>query len=195
MVKQPSISNNLCLLDHSVEVNAIPAQVTLQNQQAISMATTTAEQLDDKVSRRKLIGDVPSILGAFEAAWAPRWKKHDEVPSEEWQAARNFLKAALPSRQTSFPPLTPELWRKTINRKRQGAARGPDRVSKQDLLNIPPAILGQLLQLIREVEQGQPWPSQVTAGIVAALAKTPTAKTTKQFRPTCIFSLTYRGHQ
>ena len=115
------------------------------------MATTTAEQLDDKVSRRKLIGDVPSILGAFEAAWAPRWKKHDEVPSEEWQTTRDFLKAALPSRQTSFPPLTPELWLKTINRKRKGAAIGPDRVSKQDLLNMPPAILGQLLQLIRAI--------------------------------------------
>ena len=60
------------------------------------------------------------------------------------------------------------------------------------MLHMPDACLEDLLDIIGEVENGAPWPSQVVTGIVAALAKTPEAKTTNQYRPICIFTFTYR---
>ena len=49
-----------------------------------------------------------------------------------------------------------------------------------------------IVDLLTAIEQGAPWPSQVVTGVVSALAKTPTACTTSQYRPITIFSLVYR---
>ena len=176
----------------TVDVNKIPVQIQVQDKHHISMPSEAAAELGHQVHVKQLVGDIPSILDAFEAEWAPRWKKHDEVPSEEWRAARDLLKSALPKNSVAFPPITPNLWRKVVKSKRKGAAVGPDGVSKQDLINMPDSTLAQLIRMINHVENGRPWPTQITTGIVAALAKTPEAEATKHYRPICIFSMVYR---
>ena len=176
----------------SVDINHIPVQIQVRNELQFTLPTASAENLGNQVQVKQLIGDIPAILDAFEAEWAPRWKKHDNVPAEEWQAAIDFLKAAMPKHKATFPPIDPVLWKRTVAKKRKGAAVGPDGVSKQDLLNMPASTLNQLLQLIREVESGREWPNQVMTGTVAALAKTPEAEGTRHYRPICIFSLVYR---
>ena len=176
----------------SVDVNHVPVQIKVLDQHRFSIPEASAAELDEHIHIKQLVGDIPTILEAFEQEWAPRWQKHNDVPTEEWQAAKDLLKAAMPQNTKAFPPITPQLWKKTISKKRKGAAVGPDGVSKQDLLNMPQSTLHQLLNLIHQVENGKAWPSQVTTGIVASLAKTPTAESTQQYRPICIFSLVYR---
>eukprot|EP00435_Cladocopium_sp_Y103_P008923 s91_g2.t1 len=176
----------------TVSVNQIPVQVQQTGAKEIRMDTTTADQLEGHIVLHKNVGDIPSILAAFEAEWKPRWQRHDEVNPAHWDPAIDFFKTALPHRQVEFPPITIELWRKTVSKKKKGAAIGPDGVSKQDLLAMPDSTLNQMLQIIHAVENGSDWPSQAVTGLVAALAKKPTAAAVGEFRPICIFSIFYR---
>ena len=110
----------------------------------------------------------------------------------------DFFKIALPARKVEFPPITASTWRKAVNSKRKGAAVGPDGVAKADLQALPDSTLQQLLDMIRSIDIGYPWPSQAITGLVAALAKKPTAEETKDFRPITIQSTAWfieRGPQ
>eukprot|EP00435_Cladocopium_sp_Y103_P043937 s1625_g12.t1 len=176
----------------TVSVNQIPVKVQQTGAKEIKLDTATADQLEGQIVLHKNVGDIPSILAAFEAEWKPRWQRHDEVNPTHWDPAIEFFKTALPPRQVEFPPITIDLWRKTVSKKKKGAAIGPDGVCKQDLLAMPDSILHQMLQIIHAVEAGSDWPSQAVTGLVAALAKKPTAATVGEFRPICIFSLFYR---
>eukprot|EP00435_Cladocopium_sp_Y103_P057264 s169_g19.t1 len=176
----------------TIDVKGIPVQHTPLSKIQIALPPGVDESIGDKIVTRKLVGDIPAILDAFEEEWAPRWRRHDNVNDEVWSEVLAFLKAAIPKGQTTFPPITPELWNQTLKGKRKAAAIGPDGVSKLDLQSMPPTCLDQLLCLLREVEAGQPWPTQTTTGTVAALAKVPGAEVVQQFRPICIFSMTYR---
>ena len=121
---------------------------------------------------------------AFEQEWKPRWTKHDNIIPETWDTIMGFIQTAIPKRaRTHFPPITKELWRKTVAKKKKYSAVGPGGVSKKDMQNLPDACLDDLLDLLLKVEQGERWPNQVTTGLVAALAKTPAAQTTNQYRP------------
>eukprot|EP00435_Cladocopium_sp_Y103_P012417 s727_g3.t1 len=176
----------------TIDVEGIPVQHTPLSKIQIALPPAVGESIGDKIVTRKLVGDIPAILDAFEEEWAPRWRRHDNVNDEVWSEVLAFLKAAIPKGQTTFPPITPELWNQTLKGKRKAAAIGPDGVSKIDLQSMPSTCLDQLLCLLREVEAGQPWPTQTTTGTVAALAKVPGAEVVQQFRPICIFSMTYR---
>ena len=176
----------------TISVNQIPVQIAHQGPAEFTMPLESAQQLTDEIQVREIVGDIPPIMNAFEAEWAPRWQKHDEVDHSKWDPAINFFKTALPARQVDFPPITPEAWRNAVNKKKKGAAVGPDGVTKQDLANLPDSILSQLLLLIRAIELGAPWPTQAVTGAVAALAKTPLAEEVTQFRPICIFPAFYR---
>eukprot|EP00435_Cladocopium_sp_Y103_P006334 s3326_g2.t1 len=176
----------------TVTVNQIPVHVQQTGAKEVTLDTAVANQLEGQLSIHRNVGDIPSILEAFEAEWKARWQKHDDVDPTHWDPAIEFFKTALPPRQVEFPPITIEQWRKTVSRKKRGAAIGPDGVSRHDLLAMPDSILHQMLQLIHAIEAGSDWPSQAVTGLVAALAKKPTAATVGDFRPICIFSLFYR---
>ena len=56
----------------------------------------------------------------------------------------------------------------------------------------PPEGTGLLLKLFQHVEQGRPWPAQLTMGIVSALEKTPNAAAVQQYRPITVLPVAYR---
>ena len=72
------------------------------------MPKQAAENLGDTVQISQLVGDVPTILNAFEDEWAPRWQKHDDVDHTKWEPIMNFLKTAIPKRDVAFPAITLE---------------------------------------------------------------------------------------
>eukprot|EP00435_Cladocopium_sp_Y103_P028852 s1474_g7.t1 len=176
----------------TIDVQHVPVKFQMLAPDQIVVPLEVSRKVDGHITVRKLVGEIPDLLDAFEAEWAPRWRKHDGVTRDEWTAVLDFLRAAIPKGSTSVPPLTVNTWRQTLKGKRKAAAVGPDGISKQDMQAMPDSCLENLLSLLREVETGKPWPIQTTTGAVAALAKVPGAETVRQFRPICIFSLVYR---
>ena len=91
-----------------------------------------------------------------------------------------------------YSPITKEEWTKALKSKRKKAATGPDGVSRQDLLNLPDQATEALLEMFAGIEAGNQWPRQLVLGIVAALAKIPSASQTKHFRPITILPVAFR---
>eukprot|EP00438_Fugacium_kawagutii_P013014 Skav219674 [mRNA] locus=scaffold3149:156736:166299:+ [translate_table: standard] len=145
----------------------------------------------------QIVADAEEVIKAFNHEWGPRWQVHDQTSMEHWEAIVSFAQAALPTVPAHeaahyFPGITPEVWRRAVRRKKKSAAIGPDGFSKSDLSHMPDSVLQSLLQLFSEIEQGRPWPPQMVLGIVSALAKTPLARTVREYRPITVFAMTYR---
>ena len=177
---------------YQLSVSDVNFQPQVVSATRVVVPSETAQQCGDHILCKQVEGNVNHILQAFEDEWSPRWSKHDHVSSDRWNAISEFLEVAIPKRVATFPPITRELWRKTVAKKKKYAAIGADGVSKHDLQNMPDVILDDLLNMLQKIEQGAEWPSQAMTGMVAALAKTPQAQTTNQYRPICIFSLFLR---
>eukprot|EP00435_Cladocopium_sp_Y103_P006454 s588_g2.t1 len=61
----------------TVSVNQIPVKVQQTGTKEIKLDASIAEQLEGQIVIHKNVGDIPSILEAFEAEWKPRWQRHD----------------------------------------------------------------------------------------------------------------------
>lgn len=175
----------------SLTINAVPVQVAFRSQTELVVPNASVST-DASVVAEKIEGDAVAIIQMFNKEWAPRWLKPDHDQPDKWHTITNFMKAAVPSRSFEFPAITLEEWRKETRKKKRTAAVGPDGVSREDLLRVPDAVIRDILAMIEAVEKGAAWPSQAVTGMIAALAKVPSARTTSQYRPITIFSLVYR---
>ena len=178
---------------HSITIDGVNTAVNIQDPQHILVPSASIGTCQKGLKIQKVEADVNSILHAFEDEWGPRWHKPEHENPEQWEAIVGFMKQAMPPRSVEFPPISTEALTKVVASKRKFAAIGPDGVSKLDILRMPAAALSDLVSLIECIEAGSHWPSQVVTGLVAALAKTPTAQTVGQYRPICIFSMVYRA--
>eukprot|EP00435_Cladocopium_sp_Y103_P058608 s705_g20.t1 len=174
-----------------VRLNDVAMQAELTAADTFQVNTDHVDE-SARLTIERLEGDPVKIIQSFSAEWAPRWNKpaHDQL--EVWDTITAFMQAAVPSRPAEFPPITIEMFRKEVKRKKWTAAVGPDGVSKSDLTNVPDAVVADLVAMLEAIENGQPWPSQAIIGVVTALAKVKGARTTNQYRPITIFSLYYR---
>ena len=177
---------------HSLDIAEVATAVQIQDPTTLLMPKAAAEQCQQSIQVKKVEADLTSVLAAFAHEWAPRWYKPNHEEPAQWDTIVNFMKNAIPAQSAQFPPISISSFRKAVAAKRKYAAVGPDGVSKQDLLNMPPTAMEDLLSLLHAVEAGAPWPTQTITGLVAALAKTPAAQTVNQYRPICIFSMMYR---
>ena len=146
----------------------------------------------DQITISALTSDYQEMFNAFENEWKSRWQKHDPDQIERWEAIVDFAKQSLPSMQWTLPDITIDEWNRVLRAKKKKTAKGPDGVSREDLLQFPQDLTEQLLHIIRQVESGKPWPSQMMVGLVSALAKTPSAQRVQQYKPITVLTLCYR---
>ena len=177
----------------NAQANGISVAARIIDPTTTSVDPEVAQNLQT-ITCQHVVGDVPTILRAFQDEWSPRWRKQHTADQEErWTVIADFVRHALPARSTSFPSITLDTWKREIRRKKSHAAIGPDAVSREDLMNMPDALTNDFLTMLNSIEHGAPWPTQMVTGIVALLmAKTATASTTGQYRQICVFSLCYR---
>ena len=177
---------------HSIAINGIQTAVSIPDPHHVVVPVESSQALESGIKIQKVEAEVTAVLHAFEEEWSPRWFKPEHEDAQQWETIVGFMKHAMPPRTTEFPPITAKQFTKAVAAKRKFAAIGPDGVSKQDILHMPPSAMSDLIALIECIEAGSPWPTQTVTGLVAALAKTPSAQTVGQYRPICIFSLVYR---
>ena len=141
----------------------------------------------------KEMGDLPTVFAAFGAEWSKRWDKHAQLTLDHWDAVIRLIDNCLPPLPTmDLPMITPDLWRKTLQRKKKRAAVGPDSVTREDLLRLDDQHLEQLLAILQHTEQTGHWPLQLLDAFVIALEKQHGADQVTQFRPIVILSVCYR---
>ncbi|CAL1144770.1 unnamed protein product, partial [Cladocopium goreaui] len=145
------------------------------------------------LEQENYIGRLTDLFAKFGDEWTSRWDRHLHVEPDRWDPIVQFAELALPKPDPmSYSPITKEEWVKALKSKRKHAATGPDGVSRADLLNLPEQATENILEMLAGIEQGHQWPRQLVLGIVAALAKIPTASQTKHFRPITILPVIFR---
>lgn len=145
------------------------------------------------VEQENYVGRLTDLFAKFGQEWSARWDRHLNVDSQRWDPLVQFAELALPKIPAmEYQPISKEMWYHALKSKKKKAATGPDGVSRQDLLHLPEAATEAILQMLAGIEQGNEWPRQLVVGVVAALAKIPTATTTNHFRPITILPVAFR---
>eukprot|EP00435_Cladocopium_sp_Y103_P051237 s961_g15.t2 len=139
------------------------------------------------------VGALDDVFEAFHTQWKQRWCKHDEVPHERWTQLVEFARSHLPCHPLLDSPITPELLRAEVARKKPKAATGLDGVSRLDILQADHHLLASLCSMYRRAGQDGCWPEQVLTGRVASLAKVDSPESASDYRPITIFSMCYRA--
>ena len=98
----------------------------------------------------------------------------------------------MPQAQVDPSILTPALVTAEAGRKKKYASTGMDGVSRADVLSCDACGLDGVVSMFDGACLDGSWPSQVTNGRLASLAKIPGARETNQFRPTTVFSMLSR---
>lgn len=88
--------------------------------------------------------------------------------------------------------ITADLFKAEVGAKKPWAATGLDGISRADLMHASNQVVASLLNMFSAEEDSGAWPSQVLAGQVSSLAKTPSAQAVNEYRPISIFSICYR---
>lgn len=145
-----------------------------------------------RVVQSNFLGTAPELFKAFETEWAARWKRHENVPSSQWEQIIAFARTSLPHMQCECPKFDVQMLQGGLKRKKKKSATGLDGVSLEDLKHMPCQVLQSHCDLLNVVERKGEWPKQLLEGKVASLAKTETPQSVQEFRPITIFPHLYR---
>ena len=137
-------------------------------------------------------GDLASIFQAFGKEWSRWWHRHSDDTLAKWDDFLAEMLPLMPHGDMDLPPITLEIWRKTVRAKKVASATGPDGISRLDLLQLPDPLTLELIQICEHAESTGEWPTQAMTGLISALAKVPGAQRVQQFRPITILSMVYR---
>ena len=132
------------------------------------------------------------IDGKLREFWQRRWVK--QAPSEgDWQRILSFAAAYLPKVDAHHMPLDVDSWDEINRRYTPRSARGPDGVSRQDLLRMPPCYKNELVSLLRRCEERAEWPEPLLHGFTYPLPKREVSLSPGDYRPVIIYSMVYRS--
>ena len=153
-------------------------------------------EVGDVVHQDNFVGDVRAVFDAFSALWSPMWNKHMDTPAEHWEPLMQQIASQVPRPSQAFvlQPISCEQWLAAAKRRPVSSATGPDGVSRNDLLLMPPNLVRKLVAEITAVENGQRrWPQACLVGLITSIEKTDNACHPGQFRPITVLSQVYRN--
>ena len=144
-------------------------------------------------TRTSFLHSTQEVQHALLEHWSSRWQTRVAPKEEEWTRIVGLFRRQVPQLQLCCEPLTEKTWRAALRRYSPRAARGLDGISHLDLINMPSAYVGSLLEVLNAVEVGSTtWPAQLLKGVCLAIAKHQGAHEPGSFRPVVVFSTIYR---
>lgn len=160
---------------------------------------TTVEKADlavgDLLTQTKMIGDLPGIFSAFHDLWHPIWNRHQDMDISAWDSTIQQIRdlPQITSGQCVFPPIDMDTWIRAVTAKKPHSAVGPDGVSREDLLRLPPQATQHILDMLADIEAGRrEWPQSILVGHITAIEKHGAAASPSDYRPICVLSMVYR---
>ena len=145
-----------------------------------------------KIQQTLSITEVPAIHDALLKFWLPRWQNMTHVPADAWDRVVQFTKAFIPKGHLRPAHLGLADYRRAFKKGSALRTAGPDGWQKADVLALPDCMLADMVKLYTHVEQGRPWPQQLTRGHVFCLQKDKNNFEPGNFRPVVLFSIWYR---
>ena len=132
------------------------------------------------------------IIQKFHDVWVPRWNKAHHVQLGQWDQICGFAARAFQPVDWTFQSWTCDRFQHAVSKKKKTSGRGPDGVGQMDLAALPPQAVSACVSILKAVEDGARWPTQVASGFVNSLAKHLQAQHIDDYRPVTVYSLFYR---
>lgn len=195
--KPPSVMYTPPKLDIDEPVFSSQGMLAIQSHQSgcITLATMPEFETGEILMQDRIVADLPQVFEAFRDLWNPIWNRHKDIPMESWRDTISMIRdmPEVTTTQMPVPPLTTDDWMQTIQSKKVHSATGPDGVSRQDLLHLPPEATTQIVQMFRQFEDGSlSWPDCLLMGHITALEKHSAAAHPSEYRPICVLPMMYR---
>ena len=129
----------------------------------------------------------------LEKYWGSLWQRDStaEDPSV-WSEAQSFITCLADCPSCEYRDITSEVWHKSLHGAKVKSARGADGFSTNDFKKIRYQLLDWLLEIIKQIEQNQPWPRQWSISKVTVLSKGSKPKSPLDIRPITILPKVYR---
>ncbi|CAE7274867.1 unnamed protein product, partial [Symbiodinium microadriaticum] len=176
------------------QLDGCTVQVTSVSGDVCCISDCPSLQVDAELEQTIFLSSAEHVQHEFEKLWSSFWTRHTAPATADWSRIVSFAKAYLPQGRLDLPPLSLDVWRRALKRFKPRAARGPDGISKLDLLNMSDAHTCQLLDFLSDIESGRrPWPAQWLVGLICCLKKPNERYDPQGYRPICLFSCIYRA--
>ena len=193
-------SNNLVLVEfpwpmHGVlkwTLNGFPATVH-QHEQQLAIDSDLLLVEGQILKCQVFVHDVNTIQQRLQDLWLPRWMKHADTPSEQWDRILRFCQAYLPRGRMDLPDRTHADWIGTVKHFKTHTSAGPDGWSRSDLMHTPTPLAMDVISLYQTIEDSAIWPKQWTQALVKCLEKKQNASTVNDYRPITLFCIHYRA--
>ena len=134
----------------------------------------------------------PAIHEELQRYWKTRWWKETPPSQQDWTRILSFGRAYLPPGQMEWHRINEMQWSESNKRYTDHSARGPDGISRLDLVMMPSSLTSSLLQQIHTWEARSQWPDALLTGFVHGLPKRDHSRTAGDYRPVTIYSMLYR---
>ena len=145
-----------------------------------------------RLTCHQLVTRTEDIHDRLIGLWTPRWNKHADTPDSAWDRACQSAEAILPAGSIDLPPITVSVFRKAVHSFKLHAATGPCGWTRADLVHLTDDQIQAVIDGYHAIEQGTPWPTQWTVGLIHCLQKKETNTAVDGFRPITVLSIFYR---
>lgn len=173
-------------------LNKIPAVVRQVDDRVYEVDSDLVLCDGQILSCKILVDEISQIQDRLVALWNGRWGQHAGVPQDHWQRICSFAARFLPRLELHLQPVSYEQWVASAKTFKLKAARGPDGLSREDILSMPRVVTEELLIIFSKIEGGSLWPSQWLKALVVCLEKHAGAETVNDYRPITLLSIAYR---
>ena len=199
-VETVDVHNNEIVLTSSAQFtadkpafcNGLPLTIIHAESDAVWVESVEGIVAGATISQLRCKGTDNELFHLFLDAWKNMWERHADVPYDRWNTILSFARDKLQHHSFTWPEIDRNALTQSIASKHARTTGGLDGVSLTDLKALPPAALDNFVSMFHNAECDGAWPSQVVAGRVSCLAKTPAPQDALDFRPITVFSLLYR---
>lgn len=141
-------------------INGIPRSVVAKSHDQVWLDDIQGIQAGDVCVQETVFASEVDIMDQFIRLWEPRWNKAKHLLPSQWDQVLAFARRVVKPVQWNFPPWTSDQVLATAKAKKSKAGIGPDGVSRDDIVKMPPQGLEAVKDLFVSVEDGDKWPTR-----------------------------------
>ena len=128
-------------------------EVVAHSEDQVWLSSVDGLEPGNVLTQERAVSSDAAILQRFEQLWGPRWLKLHHVQPGQWDQICGFLDRTVRPLPWRWEPWSVERFQNAVRHKKERAAKGPDGVSRADLIALPDAACQAMIGFYEAAEQ------------------------------------------